>query len=98
MYTRRDGGARQVACHELQKSHLGRGILHVGAVGLQLEVGTATDVTAAVGIGEQVLLGLVKMGVENLLGESEATRAKDATYFGIFVVESLVGRWKGWPS
>lgn len=93
MYTSGDRGTRQVASHELQEGHLCGSVLHIGAVGLELEVGTATNVTTAIGVGEQVLLGLVQMGVENLFGEGKATRAKDAANFSIFVIEGLVGRW-----
>lgn len=82
----------------MQKSHLGGGILHVGAVRLELEVGTATDVTAPIGIGEQVLLRLVEVRVEDLLGEGEAARAENTANFGVFVVEGLVGRREGWSS
>lgn len=92
---RGDGGPRQVARHELQQGHLRRCVLHVGAVGLELQVGVAADVAPAVGVGQQVLLGLVQVRVEDLLGEGEAARAQDAADFGIFVVEGLVGRREG---
>lgn len=93
MYTSGDRGTRQVASHELQKGHLCGGVLHIGTVGLELEIGTATNVATAIGVGEQVLLWLVQVRVENLLRKGKATGAEDATNLGIFVVEGLVGRW-----
>lgn len=95
VYTRRDRGPWQVAGHELQQRHLCGGILHIGAVRLELQVGTTTDVAAAVGVGEQVLLGLVEMRVEDLLGEGEAAGAEDPANFGIFAIEGLVRGWEG---
>lgn len=86
VYARGDGGSRQVARHELQQRHLRRRVLHVGAVGLQLQVGVPANVAPAVGVGQQVLFGLVEVRVEDLLGEGQAARAQDAADFGIFVV------------
>lgn len=82
---------RQTTSHELQKGHLGGGVLHVDAVRLELQVGLATDIAAAVGVGEQVLFWVVQVAVENLLRKGEAAGAQNPSYFGIFGVEGLVG-------
>jgi hypothetical protein len=63
-----DGGTGHIAGYELQKSHLGRSILHIDAVRAQLEVGLAADILAVVGIAEQRLLYIVQMAVEDLFG------------------------------
>lgn len=93
--TGRDGRLRQAAGHELQESHLRRGVLHVDPVRLELQIGLATDVAAAVGVVEQVLFGVVQMAVEDLFGEREAAGAQNSSYFGIFRVEGLVGGGQG---
>ena len=87
-----DNGRGEVAGHELQEGHLGRGILHVHTVGLELEVGLAADVTAAVGVGEERLFDIVEVGVEDLLGQGQALRAQHAANLGVLVVEGLISR------
>jgi hypothetical protein len=48
-----DSSVGQIARHELQQSHLGRGILHGDSVRLELEVGIAADVSAIVCVCEE---------------------------------------------
>lgn len=88
--TGRNNGLGKVAGHELQEGHLGGGILHVYTVGLELEVGLAADVTAAVGVGEERLFDIVEVGVEDLLGQGQALRTQHTADLGILVVEGLI--------
>jgi hypothetical protein len=69
--TRGDCCRGKTAGHELQQSHLGGGILHGHAIRLELEVGHTPDVLAIVCVGQQGLLRVVEMRVQNLLGERQ---------------------------
>lgn len=90
-----DGRAREVARHELQQGHLRRGVLHVDAVRVETQVGGAADAAAIVRVGEQRVLDVVEVRVEDLLGEGEALAAEDAADLGVLGEEALVSRRQG---
>lgn len=85
----RNSGGGKTAGHELKKRHLSGSILHGDTVDFELEVSFAADTTGKAGeIG-----GIIEMGVENLLGESEAIgRAENAANLGEILNELGVGR------
>ncbi|KAI6752670.1 hypothetical protein HG530_013422 [Fusarium avenaceum] len=84
----------EVAGHELKNGHLGRSVLHVDTVGVEAQVGFATDVTSIVGIVEQRILRIVEMAVKDLLGKGQALLSENSAHIGILGVEFLVSRRK----
>lgn len=74
VYACRDCCRWQSTAHKLQKSHLGTGILHSHAIGLQLQVGLAPNVPSAICIAQERLFWVFQMRVENLLGQRQLPR------------------------
>lgn len=92
--TRWDGRCWQSAAHKLQQSHLRTSILHGHAVGLQFQVCLTSDVSSAIRVTQERLFRVLKMRVENFLGQCQLARgAEYAPYF--LKAGEQFGIWRG---